>query len=69
MKAREAPAYTSGFKANTICVVLAIFFLTVYGALCILENRRRDRLGDVAKADHAFEDQTDKQNLSFRYAI
>lgn len=69
LKGHEAPVYQSGFLAFTICICICIGTLAVYRVVCDLENRRRDKLGDEAHADHAFENQTDKQNLSFRYAL
>ena len=63
-----------GMLGEAISVVdpqrqLKVLFSGVYRVVCQLENRRRDKLGDEAHSDHAFENQTDKQNLSFRYAL
>lgn len=69
LKGHEAPTYPTGFRSYTACIAACIATLGIYRILCDLENKRRDGLGAASHADHAFENQTDKQNLSFRYAL
>lgn len=51
------------FKAMTIILVIVMATFVAYGVLCVRENRRRDKLGDIAMEDHAFQDQTDKVSI------
>ncbi|WWC90314.1 uncharacterized protein L201_005247 [Kwoniella dendrophila CBS 6074] len=71
----EVPAYKSGMFACIICFTITIpmaFLLRLY---YLKENRRRDKLaeerGEGAYDANAgdFSDQTDIENLSFRYAL
>jgi len=71
-KSYEDPPYRSGMLA---CLVCFAALLPIAGSLrlyYIRENKRRDRLqaerGEVAD-EGDFEDLTDVQNLSFRYAL
>lgn len=61
--ALESPAFPTGFKITLICLCLGLLFMYSYTFLCWRENRRRDGLGEAAKASHSFEDMTDKREF------
>lgn len=50
--------------ATLICVIGSFCLIAIYGVLVVRENKRRDKMGHVAKVDRAFRDLTDKENLS-----
>ncbi|CAH0004485.1 unnamed protein product [Clonostachys byssicola] len=72
-RANQAPQYTGGVIAMLSCFCAAILIALTYLAVCMFENRRRDRL--YGKPEHVqegsgegFGDITDgKQKESFRY--
>ncbi|SCZ89227.1 BZ3500_MvSof-1268-A1-R1_Chr1-1g01042 [Microbotryum saponariae] len=66
-KKSEQPRYPFAFKVTMILQCAGIGLCVVYGALCIRENRRRDRSVEKQAQDLAFSDSTDKQNAAFRY--
>lgn len=73
-RAEDSPNYTSGFIGLVCCVAVAIIAILSYGFLCRLENRKRDRgageagEGEDVSAAEAFNDLTDHEKPSFRYA-
>lgn len=68
---RQAPVYTLGIAVILGSYVLSAFFILMYAAYCIYENRRRDKvdaaLGERVHVDTDFKDLTDKENIHFRY--
>ncbi|KIV90724.1 hypothetical protein PV10_05350 [Exophiala mesophila] len=74
----EAPLYPSGFLATTICFAMAALLMGTLRVLYTCENRRRDRLqteggrhdqGVEAAEQLSLTNQTDKENLGFRYVL
>ncbi|KAK9379068.1 major facilitator superfamily domain-containing protein [Kockiozyma suomiensis] len=72
-KSNQAPRYFTGFAVHMGCYAVIIILLCALGWYLRKENRRRDALQEVdwraseANLDNAFDDLTDKENLSFRY--
>lgn len=71
--AKEAPSYTSGFLAITVCFAVGFVACFVLRFYLIWENKRRDRAGGVLEADESnhttlnMMDKTDKEIPQFRY--
>ncbi|PNP78583.1 hypothetical protein FNYG_08062 [Fusarium nygamai] len=71
--AREAPEYSSGFLATTICFGISTVTMIVLRFVLIAENKRRDRLQQTSAGlqddtEHLeISDITDRKNLNFRY--
>ncbi|KAH6869544.1 major facilitator superfamily domain-containing protein [Thelonectria olida] len=66
----EAPGYESGFLAIMICFAIGVVLCALLRISLILENRRRDRAGevlDVSNAALSLMDKTDKEIPQFRY--
>jgi hypothetical protein len=71
---REKPHYYTAFSVHLACyscMAGVIIFLRFY---LIRQNRKKDEMVNVAGLDaadpnlvHAFDDKTDKENMSFRY--
>lgn len=67
-RADQAPAYTGGTVAMIVCYVIAMICVLAYGALCSLENRRREQSGETeVAAEQDWLDLTDKENKGFKY--
>ncbi|CVL07444.1 related to allantoate permease [Fusarium mangiferae] len=71
--AREAPEYSSGFLATTICFGISTVTMIVLRFVLIAENKRRDELQQTSSGleddtEHLeISDVTDRKNLNFRY--
>ncbi|CAF3659050.1 hypothetical protein FGSG_03855 [Fusarium graminearum PH-1] len=69
----EAPGYSSGFLATTICFGVSTLTMLLLRFTIIRENKRRDKLqqnsvGVHEERDHLeLSDITDRKNLNFRY--
>ncbi|KAF2627095.1 allantoate permease [Macroventuria anomochaeta] len=69
----QSPTHPLGIGAILVAFTLMAITGVVYCALCIFENKRRDRLYGVAQDEAAIglqaerDDLTDRQNLNFRY--
>lgn len=71
----DAPSYTRGYIGLLICLIISSVSIALYGFLCRVENKRRDRVhGPVdaallAASDPglALSDKTDKEKMEFRY--
>lgn len=70
-RAQLAPAYTQSYEGLMACFVVASAAILLYGLLCYLENRKKDKENGAPTAEEvaaeAFSDLTDKQKKSFRY--
>lgn len=78
-KSEQAPVYSLGIWSMIVANFVEIALIIVLGFSLAWENRRRDRVQDVARGDDAdymrqleldrsaFSDLTDKENLNFRY--
>ncbi|KAK6421162.1 hypothetical protein LTR81_005837 [Elasticomyces elasticus] len=75
-RADQAPSYTGGVIAMLSCYCICILLVLIYGAICVFENRRKDKLygepihvnkESVRELTESFEDQTDKEQKDFRY--
>ncbi|KAF5002741.1 hypothetical protein FGRMN_138 [Fusarium graminum] len=69
----EAPQYSSGFLATTICFGVSTLTMLVLRFTLIRENKRRDALQQGSTSVHdenehlEISDVTDRKNLNFRY--
>jgi hypothetical protein len=66
----EAPGYESGFLAIMICFAIGVVLCVLLRISLILENKRRDRAGEVLDVSDAalnLMDKTDKEIPQFRY--
>ncbi|KAH7245288.1 major facilitator superfamily domain-containing protein [Fusarium tricinctum] len=69
----EAPEYSSGFLATTICFGVSTLTMLVLRFTLIRENKRRDELQQINASAHnedehlEISDVTDRKNLNFRY--
>ncbi|KAI6758300.1 hypothetical protein HG530_010540 [Fusarium avenaceum] len=69
----EAPGYSSGFLATTICFGVSTLTMLVLRLTLIRENKRRDELQQTNASAHdenghlEISDVTDRKNLNFRY--
>ncbi|KAL4938921.1 hypothetical protein BDV06DRAFT_231455 [Aspergillus oleicola] len=66
----DAPSYSKGYEGLLACLVVAIVAIGAYGALCWMENRRRDAMGETdehLQQQAAFSDLTDREKRGFRY--
>ncbi|OJD40372.1 allantoate permease [Diplodia corticola] len=67
-RANDAPDYTHGYVGLLACLIVAMVAILAYGALCAIENKRRDgAVGEGAVLMDAFSDRTDKEKKDFRY--
>ncbi|KEF61881.1 uncharacterized protein A1O9_03453 [Exophiala aquamarina CBS 119918] len=73
----EAPHYRSGFLATTVCFACSSLMVATLRVLLSRENQRRDRLQSANNGipriespdDLALTNETDKENLNFRYVL
>ncbi|PKS04982.1 hypothetical protein jhhlp_008348 [Lomentospora prolificans] len=72
----DAPRYYIAFSTHLGCYVFLVLVLIVLRIYLSRENKKRDKLfaegvmqADKNRTDHAFEDLTDRENLSFRYVL
>ncbi|KAF5228976.1 hypothetical protein FAUST_10706 [Fusarium austroamericanum] len=69
----EAPGYSSGFLATTICFGVSTLTMLLLRFTIIRENKRRDKLQQNSVGVHEeryhleLSDITDRKNLNFRY--
>ncbi|KAK5128254.1 hypothetical protein LTR85_002921 [Meristemomyces frigidus] len=69
-KEEEAPFYTTGWITTVITSAVAVILSLVYRTICVWENKRRDKTGQLEAYEHAFEDDlTDRKNPQFRYTL
>lgn len=73
---RDAPRYTKGCISSIISLVLLVCCFVAYYLVCKRENKRRDVLAaELDELDEAHtgisldSDQTDKEDLRFRYTL
>ena len=66
----------SGFLATTVCFAFSALMIIILRVLLARENQRRDRLqgshnvvSSIETDDLALTNETDKENLNFRYVI
>lgn len=64
----------SGFLATTICFAMAVILVLSLRFVMMRENERREKTssGQIVTEDNdnlALTDQTDKENLKFRYLL
>jgi MFS transporter, ACS family, allantoate permease len=75
-RANDAPTYHRGYIGLLASLIVGAICISIYGILCRLENRRRDRLQgggpppqtEEEKRLEAFSDKTDKEKVNFRYS-
>ncbi|KAK7729015.1 hypothetical protein SLS57_002247 [Botryosphaeria dothidea] len=67
-RADDAPNYTHGYIGLLACLIVSMAAILAYGAMCAIENKRRDNTAGVAgETVEAFSDKTDKEKRDFRY--
>lgn len=62
----------SGFLATTVCFALAVVLISTLRLVMMRENARRDQISGgatVTVGSLTLTDQTDKENLNFRYLL
>lgn len=72
----DAPRYYIAFSTHLGCYAFLVVVLVCLRFYLSRENKKRDRLfaegvvqADPTRTEHAFEDLTDRENLSFRYVL
>ncbi|KPI40942.1 putative transporter [Cyphellophora attinorum] len=69
-KATEAPRYNTGWIVTIATSIVCAVVSLIYRLDCVMENKRRDKAGQMEAFDHAYEDDlTDKKNPQFRYTL
>lgn len=69
-KAEEAPGYRTGWITTVITSILAASLALVYRAICVWENKKRDKSGIMESFENAYDDDlSDKKNPAFRYTL
>ncbi|CAK7209656.1 hypothetical protein SCUCBS95973_000514 [Sporothrix curviconia] len=69
-RTKDYPRYEPGFTIVVITSVIAGVLALVYRAICMWDNRRRDKAGTEENFDNAFDDDlTDMKNPNFRYIL
>ncbi|KAF5013811.1 hypothetical protein FDECE_230 [Fusarium decemcellulare] len=74
-RSNDAPEYHKGYIGLLASLIVGAFTISVYGLLCKVDNRRRDKLQgggplpqtEEEKREEAFSDRTDKEKANFRY--
>lgn len=68
-KADEAPGYSTGWITVVVTSIATALLAQVYRALCVWQNKTRDKVG-AESFDNAYDDDlTDLKNPQFRYTL
>lgn len=67
-KSDEAPTYTSGIVAMLIAYCVEIFLLLAFAVYAAYLNRKKDGIASAGGQMGDELDQTDKENIYFRYS-
>lgn len=69
-KTNEAPKYNTGWITTIVTSIVTAIVSLIYRAVCVYENKKRDKSGVMEAYEHAYEDDlTDKKNPQFRYTL
>lgn len=69
-RSQDSPGYAPGFIVVVITSIIAGLLGLLYRFVCVMENKKRDKMGVMEGFDDAFnDDSTDKKNLQFRYIL